>query len=468
MTGATHIVLGNPTTKVSDHFLGTTLLPGLGKYYGDMPAAIKTPLKTLHPRILRVGWPTEGWDMAQLVAFAQEFGSELMVCVPVDDIDTVRTTILSWPEIRYVELGNELYWSRPNLSGAEVGKAALATLEAIKEIDPTIQVGANVGIHPYSNIRQWSDEFLAAAGNSLDWAGMFLYGPGGGGGQPVTAEMACHPYLVEHYCLAGQRTIPALMESVKRRVGRDLPLMIVEGNCCFHATSDGVTQSDLPAVRLRLIGAFYTASTLNALLRCGVDSYIHHTAVDNGQWGGIYAPIGNGTGVAVLPTHRLMEMYSDCSGAQLVDCTVTCANLPPLVPDADTHIPAGLGWDEPAINDLLPPRDTPVVNAISYVNREGTLVVILANRYRDEQKVTVDLGAFTAVGRAKVKTLRCTSKRHTWKSDFDPTSDLMNATNITTDGNVPDVISVTSSTLAVNPLVAVMPAYSFKRLEIPL
>jgi alpha-N-arabinofuranosidase len=285
------------------------------------------------PRDRRVTWTNLAWDKerepsdfgtAEYIAFCRNLGAEPTICVNADGAGATAEEAANWVEycngpttsnfgamraadghpepynVRWWEIGNEVFgdWVRGHSDAATYAHTANRYAEAMRKIDPTIQLIA-VG----DNNLEWNRTVLREAGKSFDVLAIHHYYGGSEMRGDVHNLMARPLYYEKLY-----RDVAQIIRD--EAPGRRITLAINEWGLSF------------PPEKLYSIDqALYAARLMNVFERS--NAIVTMTSVSdlvNGWSGGIIQ--AGRTNVFVSPSYLVNQLYAEHLGAERLATTV--------------------------------------------------------------------------------------------------------------------------------------------------
>ncbi|HEX3792270.1 MAG TPA: hypothetical protein VHW44_30680, partial [Pseudonocardiaceae bacterium] len=301
-----------------------------------------------------------------------------------------QANLVDHDNIKYWEIGEEVYgngfyssfgaptWEpdhhadkSPAAYGANVAKFA----QAMKAVDPSIQIGVGLSMYSGPGVPDWNDPVLTAAGSAVDFVDLHWYE-----GTTTRDDSAL---------LQSNRSINTTLDTVRQQIttadgarANKVKLIIGETNV---AGANPNRQS------VSTVSALYAADEITSQLEDGassVDWFASHVAIQPDAVGAADDPTGVGYGDYGMLSAG--ECGPDALGAQVCE------------PKVNTPFPAYYGVT--LASRIATPGARLVSTSVgagssvvahAAVQRNGDLVVLLENQNADqEQQATIDYSGY--------------------------------------------------------------------------
>ena len=235
----------------------------------------------------KIDKPTSA-DTDAFMAFCRKVGAEPIFVVNLEsgfvhnDMERAIRRAVDWVaycnktkgyNVRYWEIGNEQFWYNPGqhkrvrVTAAEYGAAFVRFAEAMKAVDPTIQVGAVGLVDPTRSANNtmpdgsqanppeppWWPTVMKAAAKHVDFASVHAY-PGN--------EKQTYEVFIDKGVWGGE-TLPDLRKFLDESLGRRVPIALTEWNIAAKNPTRGMA---LAQAQANLLCRFLTAGVDMACL----------------------------------------------------------------------------------------------------------------------------------------------------------------------------------------------------------
>ncbi|HWB83045.1 MAG TPA: hypothetical protein VG675_02815 [Bryobacteraceae bacterium] len=353
---------------------------------------------------------TNSFGTDEALQLAQSTGGTLIITVnpltgtPQEAADWVAYVNNGQRRVDRWEVGNEMYLQFPadssgpyvlgaptiEIPPADYAQRLIAFAQAMKAVDPTIKIGAdvefNVAVSAFRLFPDWVDQVLKLAGNNIDFLSVHngllpgLTDDAGWDVRTVYSAMLASPILLKN-------ALAELSNKIDTEAGPNAP------NISIGITEWGPLFQTDPQSRfidhVKTLGSTLFAADL-------LKTLIENTRTDvacafkfiDGSTQGWVGP-RDGVFVAKAPYYAL-QMFTHHFGPNLVETDTQS-------PTYDTR---SIGWAEAV-------QGVPYLDVVSSVDdTRNTLYIIAINKHFDRAiTANIDLGGFSASGQATAWTL---------------------------------------------------------------
>jgi alpha-N-arabinofuranosidase len=339
--------------------------------------------------------------------FARRIGGELMLQVniitgsPEEAAEWVRyCNAPEHPErarngstqpfnVRYWEIGNESYirgdseaTRKAFLNPREYADRFLKFAEAMKRVDPRIQVGAvggrNFGKYGFVTDQNWNSTVLSRAGSAIDFYAVHnAYGPVAASTSKRSTEdvyraMFAFPRQIE-------RNLEELETEIRSRAGSAnagrIRIAVTEWGPYFHVIPDPFLD------HVKTLGSgIYAAETLVTFLRHPKTELANFFKLTDVTWLGWIGRDG-----VPKPALLALQMFTRHFGAHLVEATVT-----------------GPGYNAPEAGMVAAEAAVPLVSSVASLNADRSKLYVLTVNKSLTETVETDLVLNSAAPRQNV------------------------------------------------------------------